>query len=472
MACQCDSCKTKRTNDSVTGSGFFAVEQLGPKQSFTPEGYLLCEEVPIARIGVQDYAAMELDGIEDKDGVIEVERTEDEVFSPDTIASFLGKPVTLNHPGDPVTPDTWAYLAKGTAHNVRRGQGEQSDLLIADLLITDKGAINEIRNNGLKEISCGYDAEYEQIAPGRARQTSIVGNHVALVKNARCGPVCSVQDSSKLLGDQPMAGKKPAQTSGLLDKLRKAFMTRDADEFEKAVGEMKDEDGMEKNMPDIHIHMPGAEKANASEDTKDDESEADPMAKVMTALDGIAQGMAALGERVSALESGKTNDSGEEKKDEETEDDAEEMEESEETNDSDEEEEKKDDEKKSTSDSASFRDEFQDAKARAEILAPGVKLPTYDAKADSKKTSDSLCVLRRRALKAALTNDNGDLVRMITGDADVSKMDCAAAKMAFHAASELVKQKNKTAKTSTADSQSPVKKDLNQIHADFWAKRK
>jgi hypothetical protein len=206
--CQCDSRKTKRTNDAVTVSGFFAVEQLGPNQSFTPEGYLLCEEVPIARTGVQDYAEMELEGIEAKDGVIEVERNEDEVFSPDTIASFLGKPVTLNHPSDPVTPDTWSYLAKGTAHNIRRGEGEQSNLLIADLLITDKGAINEIRNNGLKEISCGYDAEYEQIAPGRARQTSIVGNHVALVKNARCGPVCSVQDSSKLLGDQPMAVKE------------------------------------------------------------------------------------------------------------------------------------------------------------------------------------------------------------------------------------------------------------------------
>lgn len=470
MACQCDSCKTKRTNDAVTGSGFFAVEQLGPKQSFTPEGYLLCEEVPIARIGVQDYAAMELDGIEDKDGVIEVERNEDEVFSPDTIASFLGKPVTLNHPSDPVTPDTWAYLAKGTAHNIRRGEGDQRNLLIADLLITDKGAINEIRNNGLKEISCGYDAEYEQIAPGRARQTSIVGNHVALVKNARCGPVCSVQDSSKaLLGDEPMAVKKGA--TSLADKMRKLFMTRDSEGFEKALEEVKDEEGMVENAPAIHIHMPGSEKANASEDTKDEEGEADPLAKVMAAIDGLAQGMAAIGERVAKLEGGKTNDSEEEKKDEETKDEDGAEEESEETMDSDEEGEKKDD-KKSTSDSTSFRDEFQDAKARAEILAPGVSLPTYDAKADSKKTADSLCVLRRRALRAALTNDNGDLVRMITGDADVSKMDCAAAKMAFHAASELVKQKNKTSKTSTADAQTTVKKDLNQIHADFWAKRK
>jgi hypothetical protein len=470
--CQCDSCKTKRTNDAVTGSGFFAVEQLGPKQSFTPEGYLLCEEVPIARTGVQDYAEMELDGIEDKDGVIEVERTEDEVFSPDTIASFLGKPVTLNHPGDPVNPDTWSYLAKGTAHNVRRGVGDQSNLLIADLLITDKGAINEIRNNGLKEISCGYDAEYEQIAPGRARQTSIVGNHVALVKNARCGPVCSVQDSSKLLGDQPMAVKKGA--TSFVDKLRKAFMTRDADEFEKTVGEMKDEDGMEPNVPAIHIHMPGAEKANASEDTKDDESEADPMAKCMTAIESIAQSVAAIGERVAALESGKTNDSDEEKKDEETKDDVpadEDNPDDTETMDADESEEKKDDEKK-TYDSASFKDEFQDAKARAEILAPGVKLPTFDSKADGKKTSDALCVLRRRALRASLENSNADLVRAIVGDADVSKMTCDAAKMAFHAASELVKQKNKSAKTATTDAQVVVKKDLNQIHADFWANRK
>ncbi|NML34939.1 DUF2213 domain-containing protein [Paraburkholderia sp. G-4-1-8] len=451
-------------------SGFFAVEQLGPKQSYTPEGYLLCEEVPIARTGVQDYAEMELEGIEAKDGVIEVERNEDEVFAPDTIASFLGKPVTLNHPSDPVTPDTWSYLAKGTTHNIRRGEGDQSNLLIADLLITDKGAINEIRNNGLKEISCGYDAGYEQIAPGRARQTSIVGNHVALVKNARCGPVCSVQDSKELMGEPLMASKKGASFA---DKMRKLFMTRDSEGFEKALEEVKDEDGSVENVPAIHIHMPGTEKANASEDTKDDEGEADPMAKVMTALDGIAQGMAALGERVSKLESGSTNDADEEKKDE-TKDDGEEVDpDADKTMDSDESEEKKgDDEKKSTSDSTSFRDEFQDAKARAEILAPGVKLPTFDAKAAVKQTADALCVLRRRALRAALTNDNGDLVRMITGDADVSKMDCAAAKMAFHAASELVKQKNKTAKTSTADSQTPAKKDLNQIHADFWAKRK
>jgi len=267
-----------------------------------------------------------------------------------------------------------------------------------------------------------------------------------------------------------MATKKGAES--LKDKLRKLFMTRDSEAFEKALSEeVKDEGGAAGNVPAIHIHMPGAEKAEAAEETKDDESEADPMAKVMTALDGIAQGMAALGERVSALESGKTNDSDEEKKDETKDDEGDGDGDEDMTGDSDEEAEKKDDEKKSTSDSASFRDEFQDAKARAEILAPGVKLPTFDAKADGKKTADSLCVLRRRALRAALTNDNGDLVRSIVGDADVSKMTCDAAKMAFHASSELVKQKNKTVARKTTDAAKEAK-DINQIHAEFWANRK
>lgn len=476
-ACQCKACVSKRapTKDAIMASGILATEQIGPKQSLLASGALLCQDVPIARIGVQDYAAVELPDIEDKEGVVEVERTEDEVFDPEAIASFEGVPITIEHPREPVTPDNWIVYAKGSVHNVRRGEGEMSDFLMADLLIQDKGAIHDIQTKRLREISCGYDAGYIQIAPGRAQQTSIVGNHVALLAgSARCGEACSVQDSLPTpTGDPSMATKKGAES--LADKLRKLFMTRDSEAFEKALSEeVKDEDGAAGNVPAIHIHMPGAEKAEAAEETKDDESAADPMAQVMDAIKAVADSVAAIGERVSKLETGSTNDSEEEKKDEkdETKDDEgdgdgdDDM-----TGDSDEQVEKKDDEKKSTNDSASFRDEFQDAKARAEILAPGVKLPTFDAKAASKTTSDSLCVLRRRALRAALTNDNADLVRTITGDADVSKMTCDAAKMAFHASSELVKQKNKTVARKTTDAAKEAK-DINQIHAEFWANRK
>lgn len=462
------------TTDSVTASGFFTTEQIGKKQSFTPERFLLCESVPIARIGSQDYAAIELPDLQDKDGVIEVERDPEVVFSPETIGSFIGKPVTIDHPNDPVTPTNWSVLAKGGVHNVRRGEGDLSDFLVADLLITDKGAINDVVSKRLSEISCGYESDYEQIAPGRARQVSIVGNHVALVKSARCGPACSITaDSSKLLGETPMAVKKPAQASSLMDKLRKAFMTRDSDEFEKTLSEVKDSDEAGGDAQHIHIHMPDDSK----EETKDEAD--DPMAKIAASLDALTTSITSIGERVSALESGKTNDSDEkvDEKKEETKDGDDEEGDGDDTNDSDKSEEKKDEkkeDKKSTNDSGAFKDEFQDAKARAEILAPGVKLPTFDSKAVGKKTQDSICVLRRRALRAALDGGNADLVKAVTGDSDVSKMTCDSAKAFFNAASELVKQKNSLvpkASVKIEDTKSGFA-DINQRHADFWSNRK
>jgi hypothetical protein len=460
----------------VTASGFFSEEEISPNQYFTPEGFLVCEAVPVARTGIQEYADIELPDIEaGPDGIIYVERDPEVVFAPETIASLIGKPVTLDHPREPVTPDNWMILAKGTTHNVRRGEGDQSNLLLADLLITDKAAINEVRNNGLKGISLGYESDYQQIAPGRARQTTIVANHTALVRSPRCGAACSIHDSNPSTGDPSMATKKGAES--LKDKLRKLFMTRDSEAFEKALSEeVKDEDGAAGNVPAIHIHMPGAEKVGAGAGTTADTDPpadpdaapaADPMAQVMDAIKAVADSVAAIGERVSKLEAGPTVDAdpaGDPNPDADPDADP--------TTDADPDADPENEDKPAaTNDSTSFRDEFQDAKARAEILAPGAKLPTFDAKAAGKKTADSLCVLRRRALRAALTNDNADLVRAITGDADVSKMTCDAAKMAFHASSELVKQKNKTVARKTTDAAKEAK-DINQIHAEFWANRK
>lgn len=466
--CECHSCKAKRTptKDGITSSGILASEQLSPKQSLTPNGFLLCEGVPIARIGVQDYAAIELPGVEDKDGVVQVERHEDDVFDPESMASFEGVPVTVEHPSDPVTPSNWVVYAKGIAFNIRRGEGEMSDFLLADLLIMDRGAIHDVQTKRLREISNGYDASYKQIAPGRARQTLIVGNHVALLSgSARCGEACSVQDSIPSLGDFHMAVKNGAES--LKDKLRKLFMTRDSDAFEKTLSEeVKDEDSMASNVPNIHIHMPGTEKpADATVDA-DPEPAEDPMAKCMAAIESVAQAVAAIGERVGKLEAGPTADA-DPAADPASDPDADPA-----TTDADPDADNpKDDVPAATNDSASLSAEFQDAKARAEILAPGVKLPTFDAKAEGKKTADAICVLRRRALRAALDNSNADLVRTIVGDADVSKMTCDAAKMAFHASSELVKQKNKTVARRTTDAAAEAK-DINQIHAEFWASRK
>ena len=203
----------------------------------TPEGYLLCLDVPIARTGVQEYQPEEVPLEAAGHGPVRIYRMEAEVFAPETVASFEGKPVTLDHPEDNVSPESWRELARGVAQNLRRGEGESSDLLLADLLITDAEAIAAVRG-GLREISCGYDAEYEGLGPGVGRQTGIIGNHVALVQAGRCGPRCAIIDTKKDVSmnkaPKDMLTKEFRDWMKTRPKLQKAFDEALAEEEPKA----------------------------------------------------------------------------------------------------------------------------------------------------------------------------------------------------------------------------------------------
>ena len=126
-----------------------------------PEGYLLCLNVPVARTGTQEYLPEELclppSSAGREESVIPVWRPEEEVFSPETIASFEGMPVTDGHPPDGVDAGNIRALQKGHAHNVRRGKGGEKDLLLADLIITDPRLIDAILREGRREISCSME---------------------------------------------------------------------------------------------------------------------------------------------------------------------------------------------------------------------------------------------------------------------------------------------------------------------------
>lgn len=174
---------------------YHTFSQLSEHMFETPEGFLLCPGVAIARTGAQPYAAEEVDeGVAGSADAVVMLRDEDEVFAPEAMASFEGKPLVVEHPDEDVTPDNWRKLAVGHVQNVRRGEGLDADLLVADLLVTDADAIRLIREEGLRELSCGYDAENEAVRPGVGRQTNIVGNHVALVPRGRCGTRCRIND--------------------------------------------------------------------------------------------------------------------------------------------------------------------------------------------------------------------------------------------------------------------------------------
>ena len=157
-----------------------------------PEGYLLCLNVPVARTGAQEYLKEEL-GIRDGPALVTVFRPEEEVFSPETVASFEGMPVTDGHPPDGVDATNIRALQKGHAHNVRRGGGGESDLLLADLIITDPYLIRQVLEEGKREISCGYTYRLCE-ENGRYIQRKIRGNHVAVVDAGRAGARVSIKD--------------------------------------------------------------------------------------------------------------------------------------------------------------------------------------------------------------------------------------------------------------------------------------
>ena len=101
-----------------------------------PEGYLICLNVPVARTGTQEYLPSEL-GLPEPDArLIPVFRPPEEVFSPACLASFEGMPVTDDHPACPegVTAENIRRLQKGHAMNIRRGTGQDADLLLAAIL--------------------------------------------------------------------------------------------------------------------------------------------------------------------------------------------------------------------------------------------------------------------------------------------------------------------------------------------------
>ena len=166
----------------------------------TKDGFLAVR-AKAARTGVYDYAGFEVDpnnehGLRDQ-AIVKVLRDDSTVFDKNAAASFIGKPITDNHPAEAVTADNWRKHARGTIMGAIR----DGEYLAFDLLLTDAEAIAAV-NGGKRELSNGYSSALEfgtfTASDGticQARQTNISGNHVALVDRGRAGPECSIKDA-------------------------------------------------------------------------------------------------------------------------------------------------------------------------------------------------------------------------------------------------------------------------------------
>ena len=180
-------------------------ERLSKNIRETPDGFLICENVVIARTGFQTYQVSELT---DPEGILagsdyspsdrlEVWRDPKEVFSRDTIASFEGKPLTITHPDKLLNPDNVTQHIVGHIQNVRKGTEalDSGDWpLLADLVVQAEEAIQAIED-GQREVSCGY--AYKLAREGyRYEERNIRGNHLAIVSRARAGEEARINDSA------------------------------------------------------------------------------------------------------------------------------------------------------------------------------------------------------------------------------------------------------------------------------------
>lgn len=168
----------------------------------TQDGYLAVR-ARAARTGVYQYAGHEVDP-ENKHGLrdqasVNVLRDEQTVFDERAIRSFIAKPVTDDHPREPVTAANWRDHGRG----IVMGAVRDGDHLAFDIVLMDAATIDKVEA-GKAELSNGYATQLEygdfQAADGtkcQARQTNIVGNHVAIVDRGRAGSTCRIGDAAR-----------------------------------------------------------------------------------------------------------------------------------------------------------------------------------------------------------------------------------------------------------------------------------
>jgi uncharacterized protein len=435
-----------------TSTRFYTTEQLGPKRSKTPEGFLLCEEVPIARTGLMMYAPGEVPIDPGPDGLIRVTRDEEEVFRPEFIASFVGKPVVNDHPPTHVTPENFRKYTVGVVLNPRRGTGIYSDCIVADLLIQDPEAIQAVED-GKREVSCGYNAEYEDTAVGAGKQYNMVGNHVALVDQGRCGSRCAIRDHDATLGAPIMAtadGK--SFFDAVADRMRAAFRTKDEKAFEEAMKEASEAGKVvtvSRTNDETHFHIHAGEGVTGGPSSTMGGGAPLSDARRMSDADieerfnknekEMKDWMKSVGD---SLEEIKKKLGGEEAGDQEIEGKL------------------KEEAPPGTSDKAAkatdsmyLEDSYQDTLAAAEILAPGVRAPVFDKAAPPKKTYDAICKLRRNALDVFYNTGEGrsaidDI--MGSGRYDPDHMTCDAIRAVFKSAAAVKRVANNN-RRSTSD---------------------
>ena len=463
---------------------YYITEQLSEHIGETPEGFLLCRDVPLTRTGTFEYTSSEVPVEASLDGTVKIQRDEDEVFAENTIASFEGKPVTINHPEGMVTPENWSELAHGIVQNVRRGQGEMSDLLLGDILITTEKGI-ELVKSGLREVSCGYDAQYEQIEKGKGKQREIIGNHVALVTKGRAGSRCTIQDSgdkenaittkediykmkakdlfkrifpksrfADALADEDLGEPAPVEGMDDVEKAQQAAAeAKTAAEQAVAAAEQAAEAAKQASEAK-EVEEPPAEEPPVEENIEDESPDLAAVIERLDKLEALVQELI----RIETEEGHEELPAGDAEGEEGKEKDLEEVQD-------DEGEEKEE----------GWEEEFNDVASNAEIIDPDIVVTPPKTKDAAPRQIKRIKMV---ALKSAMTSDSAPIVNKLLNGKQLEALKPEELDSVFFTASKMIARvRDSKVQKSTVDAKSYFKGisseigEINKANKNFWKNR-
>lgn len=142
----------------------------------TPEGFLNIF-MTIARVGDLTYQR--------SDGTLENEYlSEQELFNKDSLASLVGKPITLDHPPEWVSSENVRkYIRGSVGHKVI----QDTPFLTVLGTVHDAETIEAIESGKTRQVSAGYRARVVRGDDGKIYQQGREYNHISVVALGRAG---------------------------------------------------------------------------------------------------------------------------------------------------------------------------------------------------------------------------------------------------------------------------------------------
>lgn len=248
---------------------------------YTAEGYLVDRPV-VTSTGIFEY-------IEANGSVRRELRLPEEVFAPESLKSYRGKPIIITHSAGLINKDNVGDEEIGTimSEGYRSGEDVRAEIIIHD---TEK-----MKAAGLKELSLGYNLDLEE-TPGvwngqkyDAIQRNIRINHLALVREARAGERARLnidsRDANKnLKGEQRM--KKTRQSTHGDSILTDEELAKAIEDYKKRRAQKEDADEPDKNQPVKSTEPPAdaTSKPAAPVATPDDDKSGDDVASKVEAV--------------------------------------------------------------------------------------------------------------------------------------------------------------------------------------------